>query len=202
MPADTPEVVEISSADLALYKKAVGLLNQLTSDKASGLQVQRKLKELDPSLNLPGIDVGDAVVAPIREELSATQAQLKALQDERAAEKEAAQNAKMEKQIRDSIGRAQEKYKLTPEATDNLIKFMNEKNIADAEIAAPAYMETLPKPPAPIKPNAYAPQYAHLYGTGDDRGSDENIAALHKDPLKWFDSEVTKILNEGAADAA
>ncbi len=200
--SDSSETVEISSADLALYKKAVGLLNQLTSDKSNGLQVQRKLKEFDPSLNLPGIDVGDAVVAPIREELSATQAQLKAIQDERAAEKEAAQNAKAEKQIRDSVSRAQEKYKLSPEATDNLLKFMNDKNIADAEIAAPAYMETLPKAPAPIKPNAYAPQYAHLYGTGDDRGSDENIAALHKDPLKWFDSEVTKILNEDAANAA
>jgi len=200
--SEASDTVEISSADLALYKKAVGLLNQLTSDKTSGIQTQRKLKELDPSLNLPGIDVGDAVVAPIREELSVTQAQLKALQDERAAEKEAAQSAKAEKQIRDSISRAQEKYKLSPEATDNLLKFMNEKNIADAEIAAPAYMETLPKPPAPIKPNAFAPQYAHLYGTGDDRGSDENIAALHKDPLKWFDSEVTKILNEDAANAA
>jgi len=196
------ETVEISSADLALYKKAVGLLNQLTTDKTSGIQIQRKLKEFDPSLNLPGIDVGDAVVAPIREELSATQAQIKALQDERAAEKLAAENSKMERQLRDSIGRAQAKYKLSPEATDNLVKFMHEKNVADAEIAAPAYLETLPKPPAPNKPNAFAPQYAHLYGTGDDRGSDENIAALHKDPVKWFDNEVMKILNEDAANAA
>lgn len=202
MAYNSPETVEISSEDLALYRKAVGLLNQLATDKSNGMQIQRKLKELDPSLNLPGIDVGDAVVAPIREELTATQAQLKAMQEERAAEKQAAENAKWEKQIRDSVGRAQAKYKLSDEATDNLLKFMNDKNIADAEIAAPAYMETLPKPPAPIKPNSYAPAHAHLFGTGDDRGSDENIAALHKDPVKWFDNEVMKILNEDAASAA
>lgn len=194
--------VEISASDLALYRKAVGLLNQLTTDKTSGMQVQRKLKEFDPSLNLPGIDVGDAVVAPIREELSATQAQIKALQDERAAEKLEAKNSQMERGLRDSIGRAQAKYKLSQEATDNLVKFMHDKGVADAEIAAPAYLETLPKPPAPIKPNAFAPQHSHLFGTGDDRGSDENIAALHRDPVKWFDSEVMKILNEDAANAA
>ncbi len=194
--------VEISASDLALYRKAVGLLNQLTTDKTSGMQVQRKLKEFDPSLNLPGIDVGDAVVAPIREELSATQAQIKALQDERAAEKLEAKNSQMERGLRDSIGRAQAKYKLSQEATDNLVKFMHDKGVADAEIAAPAYLETLPKPPAPIKPNAFAPQHSHLFGTGDDRGSDENIAALHRDPVKWFDSEVMKILNEGASHAA
>ena len=166
------------------------------------MQVQRKLKEFDPSLNLPGIDVGDAVVAPIREELSATQAQIKALQDERAAEKLEAKNSQMERGLRDSIGRAQAKYKLSQEATDNLVKFMHDKGVADAEIAAPAYLETLPKPPAPIKPNAFAPQHSHLFGTGDDRGSDENIAALHQDPVKWFDNEVMKILNEDAANAA
>lgn len=202
MAYSAPETVEISAEDLALYRKAVGLLNQLASDKSNGIQIQRKLKEIDPSLNLPGIDVGDAVVAPIREELSATQAQLKAMQEERAAEKLAAENSKMERQIRDSIGKARDKYKLSPEATDNLVKFMNDKNIADAEIAAPAYLETLPKPPAPLKPNSFAPTHAHLFGTGDDRGSDENIAALHKDPVKWFDNEVMKILNEDAANAA
>jgi hypothetical protein len=200
--ASADDTVEISASDLALYKKAVGLLDKLASDKTSGIQIQRKLKEFDPSLNLPGIDVGDAVVAPLREELTATQTQLKAMQEERAAEKQAAQDAKLDRQIRDSIGRARDKYKLSPEATDNLVKFMGEKNIADAEIAAPAYMETLPKAPAPMKPNAYAPQHAHLFGTGDDRGSDENIAALHRDPVKWFDNEVMKILNEDPAQAA
>jgi len=194
--------VEISASDLALYRKAVGLLNQLTTDKSSGMQVQRKLKELDPSLNLPGIDVGDAVVAPIREELSATQAQIKALQEERAAEKLAAENSRMERGLRDSIGRAQAKYKLSQEATDNLVKFMHEKNVADAEIAAPAYLETLPKPPAPIKPNAYMPKSANVFGTGDTTGKDENLEFLHRDPVKWFDNEVMKILNEDAANAA
>jgi len=190
------ETVEIPAADLAAYKKAMSLLDKLTGDKKDGLGIQRKLKEIDPSLNLPGIDVGDAVVAPIREELTSTRAQLDALIAERAKEKEAAENYKLERGLRDSIGRAKDKYKLSQEATDNLIKFMQEKGVADAELAAPAYLETLPKPPAPIKPNSFMPTSANLFGTGDDRGTDENIAALHRDPIKWFDQEALKIYNE------
>ncbi len=59
------ETVEIPAADLAAYKKAMSLLDKLTGDKKDGLGIQRKLKEIDPSLNLPGIDVGDAVVAAL-----------------------------------------------------------------------------------------------------------------------------------------
>lgn len=194
--SNAPETVEISASDLAAYKKAMSLLDKLTGDKDTGLNIQRKLKEIDPSLNLPGIDVGDAVVRPIKEELTSTQARLDALIAERDAERKAAAEAKLEGGLRDSIGRAQAKYKLSQEATDNLVKFMHEKGVADAEVAAPAFIETLPKPPAPIKPNSYSPMNAHLFGAGDDRGSDENIAALHRDPVKWFDAEVAKIMNE------
>jgi hypothetical protein len=199
--AGTAETVEISASDLAAYKKAMVLLDKLTGDKKTGLDVQRKLKEIDPTLNLPGIDVGDAVVGPLKEELTSTQERLNALIAERETEKAAAVNAKLENGLRDSIGRAQAKYKLSPESTDNLVKFMQEKGVADAEIAAPAFLETLPKPPAPIKPNSYTPMTANLFGAGDDRGSDENIAALHRDPVKWFDAEVAKIMNEDAQAA-
>jgi len=194
--ANTQDTVEISASDLAAYKKAMSLLDKLTGDKDTGLNIQRKLKEIDPSLNLPGIDVGDAVVKPIKDELTSTQEKLNALIAEREAEKKAAADSKIESGLRDSIGRAQAKYKLSPEATDNLVKFMQEKGVADAEVAAPAFLETLPKPPAPIKPNSYTPTSAHLFGTGDDRGSDESIAALHKDPVKWFDNEIVKIMQE------
>jgi hypothetical protein len=190
------ETVEIPASDLAAYKRAMALLDKLTGDKDNGLNIQRKLKEIDPTLNLPGIDVGDAVVKPIKEELTATQERLNALIAEREEERAKAANSRIESSLRDSIGRAKEKYKLSDEATDNLVKFMHEKGVSDAEIAAPAFIETLPKPPAPIKPNSYTPQTANLFGTGDDRGTDENIAALHRDPVKWFDAEVAKIMNE------
>jgi hypothetical protein len=190
------DMVEISSSDLAAYKRAMSLLDKLTGDKEGGISIQRKLKEIDPTLNLPGIDVGDAVVKPIKEELSATQEKLNALIAEREAERQKAVDEKLESGLRASVGRAQAKYKLSDEATGNLLKFMQEKGVADAEIAAPAFMETLPKPPAPIKPNSYTPMNANLFGTGDDRGTDEDIAALHRDPLKWFDAEVVKIMNE------
>jgi hypothetical protein len=194
--SNTPETVEISSSDLAAYKRAMALLDKLTGDKDTGLNIQRKLKEIDPTLNLPGIDLGDAVVKPLKEELTSTQEKLNNLIAEREAERKAAEDSRVENGLRDSIGRAQTKYKLTPETTDKLVKFMQEKGVADAEVAAPAFLETLPKPPAPIKPNSYTPMTANLFGTGDDRGSDENIAALHKDPVKWFDAEVAKIMNE------
>jgi hypothetical protein len=92
------ETVEIPAADLAACKKAMSLLDKLTGDKKDGLGIQRKLKEIDPSLNLPGIDVGDAVVAPIREELTSTRAQLDALIAERAKEKEAKEAKAVEKE--------------------------------------------------------------------------------------------------------
>ncbi len=190
---------EITEQQLAGFQKAMTLLDKLTGDPKTGLSTQRKLKEIDPSLNFPGIDVGDVVVQPIKDELTKTQETLQKLQDERAAEKEAAANAALEGKLRDSIGKAQSKYKLTDEGVHGLVKFMQERQVADAELAAPAYLETLPKAPAPIKPSPFAPQHANLFGTGDDRGSDENIKSLHDDPVRWFDREVASILAEDAA---
>ena len=187
---------EITQAQLDVLTRNSKLLESLTGDKDVGIATQKKLQQIDPSLRFPNLEISETVTAPLRAELNDTKAALKRIEDERKAEREAAANAAAESKVRDSISRAQAKHKLSQEATDNLLKFMTDKGIADAEIAAPAFLETLPKPPAPIAPSAYTPQYAQLFGTGDNMGSDENIASLHRDPVKWFDQEVGRIMAE------
>ncbi len=193
---------EISAEQLNILNRNNDLLKRLIDDPKQGVQLQRKLKELDPSLKFTAVDVEDTVMQPVREELGTVRAQLEALQAERLAEREAAQRAQGETKIRDSIGRAQAKGKLSPEATDGLVKFMAEKQVADAELALPAYLETLPKAPKPPATSSYAPQYANVYGAEVSKDTaDEKAKLLVTNPDKFFDMEVGAILQE-AAEAA
>ena len=193
---------EISEAELSQLRRSNKLLESLVADPAKGLDYQRALKEKDPTLKFAALDIADTVTAPLRQELTEHKTALQKIQEEREAERLAAVNAKQESTLRDSIGAAQAKYKLTKESTDKLVEFMVEKGIGDAMIAAPAFMETLPKPPAPQPASQYMPQFVNPFGTGDVTGSDPNIEFLHKDPIRWQDAETLKILNEPTAEAA
>jgi hypothetical protein len=192
------QMVQISASELAILRRGYSMLEGLTQGE-DGIDIQRRLKKQDPSLNFPVIDQGDKLIAPVRSELEQTKADLKALRDEREAEQQTARNNAANAEINASLDRAVEKYKLSKDARKGLLDFMIARNTADAELAAPAYMETLPKPPAPLKSNGFLPQTMHLFGTGDGAGDDADIAALHKDPLGWQDRKIAEIMNEDAA---
>lgn len=198
MVTRTDEMVEISAAELATLRKGYSLLEGLTSGE-DAIDIQRRLKVLDPKLNFPVIDQGDKLIAPVRTELEATRAALKKLEEAQAADLLERQNEKALGTLQSAIDRVATARKFSGDTKDKFIKFMTDKGVADPDLAAPAFMETLPKPPAPIKGNGYLPQKMDLFGTGNAQGDDADVAALHADPLGWQDRKIAEIMNEDAA---
>lgn len=188
--------VTISQDKLAQLEKAMALLNKLTADPKEGLKTQRKLKEIDPSLQFAALDIEETVAAPLQEKLTATEAALAKIQEEREAERKAAEDAKAEGALRDSIGRAKTKGKLSDEGVQNLIKFMQEKGVADAELALPAYLETLPPPPKAPASSPYQPMSANIFGTNVGEQADADAKLLVSEPWKFFDQKVGEVLSE------
>jgi hypothetical protein len=198
MSGKQEEVAEVSASELKALRTAYSLLDKLTSGE-DGIDIQRRLKKIDPALNFPVIDQGDKLVAPVKSELEETRAALKTLQEAYDADKLARQNEKAVGGLQAEIDRIAAARGFTGETKDKFVAFMTEKGTADPALAAPAFIETLPKPPTPLKSSGYLPQTMHLFGAGDATGSDESVAELHRDPLGWQDREITKIMNEDAA---
>jgi hypothetical protein len=198
MATKQDEIVEIPASELAALRKGYSLLEGLTSGD-DAIDIQRRLKKLDPTLNFPVIDQGDKLIAPVRTELEETKAALAKLREERDADLLERQNDKALGSLQASIDRVSVERKFAGETKQKFIDFMAAKGIADPDLAAPAFIETLPKPPAPLKTNGYLPQTMHLFGAGDTAGSDESIAELHRDPVAWQDKMTAQIMNEDAA---
>jgi hypothetical protein len=198
MAGKPDEIEQIPASELAALRTAYSLLDKLTSGE-DGLDIQRRLKKLDPKLNFPVIDQGEKLLAPMKSELEETRAALKKLQETYDAQQLASQNEKALGGLQADVDRIATARGFTGETKEKFIAFMTEKGTADPALAAPAFIETLPKPPAPLKGNGYLPQKMNLFGTGDTSGSDESIAELHRDPVAWQDKMTAQIMNEDAA---
>lgn len=197
-PKPSDETTEISTAELTTLRAGYELLEKLTTGE-DGIDIQRRLKKINPALNFPVIDQGDKLVGPVKTELEQTRADLKALQEKYDADILARQNEKAVGGLQAEIDRIAAARGFTGETKEKFVAFMTEKGTADPSLAAPAFIETLPKPPTPLKTNGFLPQTMHLFGAGDSAGNDESIAELHRDPLGWQDREIAKIMNEDAA---
>lgn len=189
---------EITQAQLDILNRNNGLMQKLIADGELGVAAKRKLKALDPTLVFPDVDALDAVQPQIQKERDEMRAALEAIKAEREAEKAERENAKLESSFRTKLGEAQAKYKLSNDATDGLLKFMTEKQVADPMIAAAAYLETLPKPPPVVKPSPYLPQGIDLFGA-NGRSEDQSMKDLHADPVGWMDREIATIMAENEA---
>jgi len=192
-------MVEISQAELAQLQRGYKLLSGLVGDKELGITVQKALKTADPSLSFPALDVGEPMLAPVREELAMTKTELQALKESLAADKQAAADDAARKKILSGVDEMAVKHRFTPEAKEKFKQFMVDNGIADASIAAPAFVETLPKPiKAPATP--FLPQAANLFGA-DGRSTDQDIIDLHTSPTEWQDRKIAEIMNEDAQAA-
>ncbi len=190
---------EISATDLAMLKKNQALLESLVSDPKQGLGIQRILKEKDPTLKFAALDIEATVSEPIKAELAETKSTLQKLQEEWTADQAARKTEKETNALREAIGKTVAKHKMTEETAQKFVTFMADNNVSNPDIAAPAFLDTLPKPPTPQAPSPYLPQYVTPFGTGDAAGDDPDTAFLHNDPRKWQDAMTLRILNEAEA---
>lgn len=193
---------EITQAQFEQLQRSHRLLESLVSDGKKGLDVQRSLAEIDPSLKFPALEAEKTIAAPLQEKLNATEARLQAFLDSQEAERKAASEAKMETTLRDSIGRARAKGKLTEDATNKLVEFMRDKGVADAELALPAFLETLPKAPKPQAGSPYAPQMAGVFGAEGADSTNEDAKLLATKPWAFFDKQVGAVMAESVNEDA
>lgn len=180
--------------------RAQQLVEALWLDGKSGAALHAKAKELFPDIRTPS-DTTALLSAQMEERFSAqfnAQAEeLKKLREERAAEREEAAKEAADKQklsFEKQINAARDAYNLTDEGFDKMVARMKETgNYTDPESAA-AWVASK-TPPAPISGPTFGPQELNLFGSSQ---ADEKMAALHRDPQRYMDMELTEFSRDPA----
>lgn len=165
------------------------LLNQLWADEKVGETVRRRAKEIRPEITIPD---DHPVAVKVRGEVHNLRGQLSDLQAKLLASEQEKANALAESTLREALGKAQSRFKLTDDGMAGTIKLMQERQIADAEAAAALYVDSLPKN-GPSVPNAFLPKKMNLFGTTN---VDEQWRSLHENPDQFFADTVNAVLSE------
>lgn len=197
----TDEIVEIPKSRLDLLERVGALANDLWNDEKVGMTLKERVKEKNPSANIPEVVVAQSTRRAEQELLARVEAKEKAVED-RIAAFEKAQKERDEKDVEATASRVFEseveagkkKYHLTSEGVEKVFARMKEKNNPDFEAAA-AWVTDHEVKATPITSSNYSPQNMDLYGSGS---GDEEWASLNKDPLKYGD----RVLAEMASDFA
>lgn len=170
-------------------QRAYDLVNALWNDADVGAKI-RSTAKARYNIQLPD-DAIDPVVAPLRkqvEELS------KSLAEEREAKKkrdDEEAEAKQRQKIEDTIHSARQKYRLTQEGFEKMIKRMQDaQNYTDAEAAAAWVVSNEPPPTTPIP--AWAPKSLDMKGNLDA----EMVKLLHSDPRGYEDAQLTEFFKD------
>jgi hypothetical protein len=175
---------------------ADALLRELIADGELGGAVRAKAKAKFPTVTFPE-DRVDPLVAPLRDQLTAANAKIAEIEAARAAEKAAAEEAAFNQTFAQKVESAVGSYKLNADGRDKMLARMKETgNIYDPEAAA-AWVVGQEPPPKPVGPS-WAPQDANFFGSSEE-SQDAKVRMLHKNPEKFFDTEVGEILAEFAA---
>lgn len=187
--------VTISRADLVTLQGGYKLLNSLWDHPEHGAAVKRAAKAIDPKLRIPEIDVAEPLLKPINERLDAMTEENKTLREQMAADKTAREDDKALSDLKTRLADAQKKHRLTDEGMAEVMKIMKDRNVADPEIAARYVVSEIEHPAQSISGSNFGPQSANIFDM-DGSSKDDDIKSLHKDPVKWLDQVVPKIMAE------
>lgn len=171
-------------------KRALELFNEMWNDGGeAGRAMRAKAKEKWPTdVKLPE-EAAEPLVAPLRAQLEETQSALKAIREEREAEKKLAEENKAKLDLESALANARNRYNLTDDGFDKMVARMKETgNYTDADAAAAWVAQQTPPPAAP---GPYmGPQNLNLFGTAE---KDERFALLHADPSgRFLDAEFSE----------
>ena len=171
--------------------RALAALEASWNDPEIGPGLQKKVKSLFPDAKTND-DVFGPVVAPLKAENEKLAQKLAKIEEERAAERKAAEEATMKRSLDDALTEARQKYNLTEEGFDKMVSRMKETgNYADAEAAA-AWVASK-TPPAPVAGPSWKPQAMNLFGA---KKFDEALAELHRDPQEYMDNQLAQFVSD------
>ena len=202
MTTPNPETVTIAKAEFETLKRVEAILNKGFNDRtAKGASFRRQLKEFEPALNIPE-EIADTAAAPLKSEIDEIRAENKKLLERLDTTDRAEADEKSERELRKDIDAAVKKFGLDDEGKQKVIERMVAKHSTDAEAAAAWFKSTLHKPEITRDTGMFPKimDVKDVFGTAE--GTDDDIALLHKDPMRFFDVTAQKILNEGAQEAA
>jgi hypothetical protein len=183
-PVITPPAPVVDPA----FTRARALVDKLWNDSDVGAKLRTTAKELYPEIVIPE-DTITPLMAPVREQLDAYKAEITKLQEERATERAAADDARARVNMEHAVNAARDKFHLTDAGLDMMVERMKASQSYDAEAAAAWAASKNPPPPA-AKP-AWAPQDMNLFGSKE---ADEKLALLHRDPERYRDMEIEAML--------
>lgn len=170
-------------------QRAYDLVNTLWNDGEVGAKI-RSTAKTRYNIQLPD-DAIDPLVAPLKKEVEDLK---KSLAEEREANRKKASEEAESKQrvdIETAIHNARQKYNLTQEGFEKMIKRMQDaQNYTDAEAAAAWVVSNDPASPAPVP--AWAPKYLDLKGNMDK----EMVKLLHSDPLGYEEQQLTEFFKD------
>ena len=172
--------------------RAEKLVNELWSDGEIGQRLQAEAKKRFADIRTAEDMVGPAL-APILKQNESLAAELKKIQDEREAERKAADERKADsekKSFEEAISAARTRFNLTDEGFDKMVERMKATgNYTDPEAAA-AYVASQ-NPPKPVAGPTFGPKDLNLFGS---KKSDENMRQLHTDPQGYMDSQLNEFM--------
>jgi hypothetical protein len=189
-----PETVVITKADLTTLQRSYTLLDKLLGHKTAGMTAKRALKEIDPSIPIPEIDIAEPLVAEVNNKITAAEERANKLQEQIDKLNEERTNERELDDLRKKLDKAQREHRLTDEGMAEVRKIMAERNVADPEIAARYVVSEIEKP-QPVAGSNFAPSDANIFGI-DGKSEDLSTKELHENPTKWLDKAVPAILAE------
>lgn len=134
---------EIDETELVALRNNSSLLAKAMANPKAREQVLRGLKAANPDLPIPELDAK----APMMEELEGFGKTLKEMRDEMKADKEAREQEKNLAKLQTQWGEGRSKVArqgYAGESLEALEKFMEEKGVADHEVAAAAFEKMHP----------------------------------------------------------
>jgi hypothetical protein len=130
------------------------LHDKLYDHPTHGLPMKRMLKEVDPTINIPEIDIAEPLVNKL-------QSQIDALKQERTDERDLTA-------LKRDLDAAQKKHRLTDEGMDEVKRLMVERKIADPEAAALLVVSNI-EPPNPVTGSNFAPADLKCWASTGER---------------------------------
>lgn len=182
-------MAEISDNELEVLRQSKALLDGMWNGKQSH-EFKKLLKVHNPELRIPEIDVVEEARKPIDEKLTAQEKRLEALQKKMEERETQDKDSKEQAALEKELGDVKKKFSLTEEGMNKVIERMKEKKSYDPEAAAAWVMQQTPKATPSSDSRLGLPGKMDLYGTAKQ---DKDFEQLHKDPMQFFDQEVSNI---------
>ncbi len=162
-------VVEVDETQWASATRVVGTVEKMLANPQTRRAILEAQKVLNPNLSIPEIDAPAAGMARIAQLEAALEAQRQAFEDDKKGRAEEKRRQTLEEKW-DAGRNRLKRAGWSDEGISKVEKFMEERLVADHEVAAAAFERLNPEPAAVV---TSSPNRFDLFATKNSGASDE-----------------------------